>query len=382
MQPFSLLMKPSGSDCNLDCTYCFYRGRSPEIGRGRQRMSEAVLDRCIKDYLELRLPLSSFCWQGGEPTLMGLDFYKKVIELQRRYGRPGQQVSNALQTNGILLDDEWCRFLRENKFLVGLSIDGPKELHDHYRRDLGGNGSFDRVVRAIQRCQSHEVEINTLTLVSDVAGERPEEVFDFLIDLGIRYMQFIPCVEIDPQTGRIAAFSVDPQAYGQFLCRLFDRWMAFGPTRLGLRPFDSLLGYCVEGRHSICTFARQCNQYVVVEHTGDVFPCDFFVEPRWRLGNLVDTPIDQLAVGTDKRRFARSKEELSNRCLICRYLALCRGGCLKHRLGCLGDGTSDADYFCQSYKAFFDYAVPRLMQLGAEMRLGHPTRSKETGQTR
>jgi uncharacterized protein len=366
MQPFTLLIKPSGSDCNLDCMYCFYKDSGP--GGGRRRMSEAVLARLIQDYMELRLSLSVFCWQGGEPTLMGLDFFRRAIGLQRQHGEPGQRVSNSIQTNGVLLDEAWCRFLHENRFLVGISIDGPKELHDHYRRDKGGNGSFERVIRAVQFCKDHGVPFNTLTLVNNMTGGRPDDVFDFLVELGSTFMQFIPCVETDPQTSRVADYSVPVGVYAEFLCRVFDRWMAFGPAKLSIRPFDSLLSHCLTGQHSICTFDRQCGQYLVVEHNGDVFPCDFFVRPPWRLGNVMETPVGQLAAAPGKRQFARAKENLSNSCLVCRHLALCRGGCMKHRAVDGSGQATDRDYFCEGYKVFFDHALPRLMQWAARLK--------------
>ncbi len=370
MQPFTLLIKPSGSDCNVDCTYCFYKRRAPAIGRGRQRMSDAVLRRLVKDYMELRFPLSGFAWQGGEPTLMGVDFYRQVVELQTRHGAAGQEVGNSMQTNAILLDDEWCRFLHESQFLVGISIDGPKELHDYYRLDLGGHGTFDRVVRAMRCCQRHEVEFNTLTLINNLTADHPDEIFDFLIDLGVRYMQFIPCVEMDPRTGEVADFSVSPEQYGRFLSRMFDRWMKFGVDKLSIRDFDSILSYCIEGRHSICTFDRQCSQYIVIEHTGDAFPCDFFVDPQWRLGNIMDTPIEKLAASPTKRAFARRKQNLCSKCLVCRHLAVCRGGCMKDRAPFDRDNHGRESYFCESYRPFFDYAMPRFMQVAAQVRSG------------
>jgi uncharacterized protein len=366
MQPFTLLIKPTGSDCNLNCTYCFYKGCGPT--GDRRRMSDAVLTRLVQDYLRLRLPLSVFCWQGGEPTLMGPDFYRRVVDLQRQYGEPGQRVSNSIQTNGVLLDEAWCRFLHENKFLVGVSIDGPKELHDLYRRDMGGNGSFDRVVRAIQCCKGHGVLFNTLTLINDQTCQRPEEIFDFLVDLGSTFMQFIPCVETDRQTGRIADYSVPATAYGEFLCRLFDRWMAFGPAKISIRPFDSLLSHCMEGRQTICMFDRRCGEYLVVEHNGDVFPCDFFVGPQWHLGSLTETSIGELAAGPGKRQFVRAKEDVSTRCLVCRHLAVCRGGCVRHRTVASSGQATNQDYFCEGHKIFFDHAKPRLMQLAAQLK--------------
>ena len=371
MQPFTLLIKPSGSDCNVDCTYCFYKCRPTEIGHGRQRMSGEVLERLVKDYMGLRFQLSGFAWQGGEPTLMGLDFFKRAVELQKRYGVAGQEVGNSLQTNAILLNNaEWCRFLQESKFLVGVSIDGPKELHDHYRLDLGGHGTWDRVMAAIERMKEFGVEYNTLTLINRLTAEHPDEIFDFLVGLGIRYLQFIPCVEVDPHSGAIAEFSVTPKQYGDFLCRLFDRWIAFGPEKLSIRDFDSILTHCVGGRHTICTFDRQCSQYIVIEHTGDVFPCDFFVEPKWRLGNIFETPIEQLAACARKKEFARKKANLANKCLVCRHLAICRGGCMKDRAPFDKDNYGRESYFCESYRRFFDYALPRFLQVAAQIRSG------------
>jgi uncharacterized protein len=372
MEPFTLLIKPTGSDCNLDCKYCFYKHRAPQVGQGKQRMSDEVLERLVKDYMELRLPFSGFAWQGGEPTLMGLDFYKKAVEMQEKYGAAGQKVGNSLQTNAVLLNDQWCRFLHENKFLVGISIDGPRELHDYYRIDHSGAGSFDKVVKAIEKCKEHKVEFNTLTLLNNKNVEEPERLFDFLVWLGIKYMQFIPCVEIDAATGKIADFSITPQQYGDFLCKLFDHWSKYDPKNISIRDFDSVLSYCITGKQTLCTFDRQCTQYIVVEHNGDAFCCDFFVEPRWRLGNIFETPIEKLAAGDKKRLFARAKQSLCNKCLVCRHLVLCRGGCMKDRIPFDKDKFSKESFFCESYKRFFDYAMPKFMQIAAEISSKSP----------
>jgi len=375
MQPFTLLIKPTGSDCNLDCKYCFYKDRAPEIGRGRQRMSDKVLEKLIKDYMQLRFPMAGFAWQGGEPTLMGLDFYKKAVELQQEYGSPGRQVSNSLQTNAILLDDRWCQFLHDYKFLVGISIDGPKELHDYYRKDFSGAGTFDKVMSAIEKCKEYKVEFNTLTLLNDKNVEHPERLFDFLVEQGIRYLQFIPCVELDPVTGRTADFSITPEQYGEFLCRIFDRWYDYGPQNISIRDFDSILSYCITGQHTICTFNKQCSQYIVVEHTGDCFPCDFFVEPKWRLGNIFETPIEKIAAGARKREFARAKQNLCNKCLLCRHLDVCRGGCMKDRIPFDKENFGRESYFCESYKRFFDYAMPKFLQIAAGISASLPVKT-------
>jgi len=370
MQPFTLLIKPSGSDCNIDCTYCFYKGRAGEIGQGRQRMSYEVLEKLIKDYMQLKFPLAGFAWQGGEPTLMGLEFYQKAVELQKKYGYSGQEVGNSLQTNAILLDEKWCRFLHENKFLVGVSIDGPKEYHDYYRLDYSGGGTWDRVMRAIDNCKKYGVEFNTLTLLNDRNIGHPDEVFDFLVGLGTTYLQFIPCVELDASTGEVTDFSITPQQYGDFLCRAFDRWVEYGPGKLSIRDFDSILAYYVTGRHTICTFDKQCSQYIVIEHKGDAYCCDFFVEPKWHLGSIMETPIEQLAACEVKRKFARNKRNLCSKCMVCRHLDLCRGGCMKDRAPFDKENYGRESYYCESYKQFFDYSIPRFMQIAADVQAG------------
>ena len=323
-------------------------------------MSKEVAEILIRGYLALRLPQSSFCWQGGEPTLMGLDFFRNVAELQTKYGTNGQIVANSLQTNGTLLTEEWCKFLTKYKFLVGISMDGPEEFHDHYRRNIAGQGSFQRVIAGINLCKEYGVEFNVLTLLTERNVENSDILFAFLVEHGIRYMQFIPCFEKD--NDGIASYSITHEQYGHFLCRLFDLWLAHGFDKVSIRLFDSLLSYLLNGNQSICTFQKRCGDYVVVEHDGSVYACDFFVEPQWKLGNLLETPIDQLAFSEKKRQFADAKYDVSSTCFVCRHFNLCRGGCLKERifLNCDYKGQS---YFCQSYKRFFDYTVPKLMQL-------------------
>ncbi|MHC4062613.1 MAG: anaerobic sulfatase maturase [Planctomycetota bacterium] len=370
MEPFTLLIKPSGSDCNADCTYCFYKDRAPQFGRGRQRMSGEIVEALIRDYMSLDFPFVGFAWQGGEPTLMGLDFYRKVVELQNSYGKAGQQVSNKLQTNGMLLDDEWCRFLHEHKFLAGISVDGPKEFHDYYRVDHSGAGTFDRVMKGVQCCKEYDVEFNTLVLLNNLNAEHPDELFDFFIQNDMTYLQFIPCVEPGPASGTIADFSITPEQYGDFLCRVFDRWLDYGPQRLNIREFDSILTYYVLGRQTICAYQKQCAGSVVIEHTGDAFCCEFFMEPQWRLGNILETPIEQLAACDMRQAFARAKQNLCSRCLVCSCLDLCRGGCVKDRARVGDESSVCASYLCEGYRRFFDYAIPKLTQIAADVNAG------------
>ncbi len=388
MQPFTLLIKPSGSDCNIDCKYCFYKDRASEFGRGKQRMSDEVLDKFVKDYMQLGFPVVGFAWQGGEPTLMGVDFFRRAVELQKKYGSNGQEVSNTLQTNGVLLDDDWCRFLYDNKFLLGISIDGPKEFHDQYRIDHSGSGTFDRVMKGIENCKRYKVEFSALVLLNDKNVEHPEVLFNFLIENELTYLQFIPCVETDPSTGKIADFSITPKQYGDFLCRLFDLWYEYGPEKINIREFDSLITYFVLGKHTICAYSKQCAGFVVIEHSGDAFCCEFFVEPKWRLGNILETPLEKLAASSIKRAFAREKQNLCNRCLLCSHLDICRGGCMKDRvrtpchserseespLGFDKNSFGQENYFCEGYKQFFDYTIPRFMQIAAAIEEGFASR--------
>ena len=377
MRPFTLLIKPSGPDCNLACKYCFYTCKTSVFGTGRHRMSGQVLNKLIKDYITLDFVGHSFAWQGGEPTVMGLDFYKKVVSLQKQHSPSGRSVSNALQTNAVLLDEKWCSFLSEYNFLVGISLDGPKKIHDYYRLDHAGNGTFDRVVAAIEKCRAHSVQFNVLVLLNNKNVICPDELFDFFTELKIKYLQFVPCVEKDPKTGNIADYSITPGQFGDFLCRVFDRWRQYGPRKLSVRIFDSILSFYIQGRHTNCTFSPKCDDYIVIEHNGDAFACDFFVQPDCKLGSILQTPIEELAHGTEKMSFARRKQSLCNACLVCRYLDICRGGCLKDRAA-LTDSYDCQSYFCPAYKKFFDYSLPAFVQIaaGITQNTERPTREK------
>jgi uncharacterized protein len=369
-RPFTLLIKPAGPDCNIACRYCFYACKAELFGGGAHRMSEAVQEQLVKSYLGLGFEQNSFAWQGGEPTLMGLDFYTRLVALQARYGKPGQAVTNALQTNGTLLDEAWCRFLAEYRFLTGISLDGPKECHDVYRKDRAGNGTFDRVMQGIDNCRRYKAEFNLLILLNNVNVAQPEMLYDFFAAQDFRFLQFVPCVEGDAEKPGIAApYSITPEQYGRFLCRIFDRWLAEGVRKRSIRLFDSVLSFLLGGPHTECTFARQCNDYIVIEHNGDAFCCDFYVTGQTRLGSILETPIEQLAASDIKRQFSRKKTEIDNKCLVCRYLDVCRGGCPKDRAMLTGTHTAPS-YFCEGYKMFFDHALPRLGGIAQKIQNG------------
>ncbi len=320
-------------------------------------MTDEVLQHLIKSYLSLRQPQSSFAWQGGEPSLMGLDFYKRVIELQQKFGAPSQVVSNSFQTNGILLDDDWCRFFRRYKWLVGISLDGPKELHDHYRKNAGGEGSFDKVMCAIEACRRNNVEFNILTLITDRNCNKANELFDFYVKNRYEFVQHIPSAT--------AGYSPQQEEFGRFLCRFFDLWYMQAIEWMRVRLFDSLILHILDNGHFDCTFGTRCDEYIAVEHNGDVYPCDFFVEEAWRLGNLMETPIEKLAASPLRQDFAARKRKKSDKCLICRWNELCCGGCPKDRLA--AGSWTEPSCFCQAYKMFFEHAMSRLTAIAAEM---------------
>lgn len=358
-----VLVKPAGPDCNLACTYCFYR---PKLAlypdTRRHRMTEALLEEFIRQYMLLNGPQVSFGWQGGEPTLMGLDFFRHIVECQKRFGRAGQVVSNGLQTNGVLITEEWCRFLTEYKFLVGLSIDGPAEIHDGFRVYLSGRPTHADVVAAQRRMKAQGVDFNALCMVTPANAHWAEEVWHYLVDdMGFEYLQFIPLAERDPRTGRPAEYCVDPKAYGEFLCRIFDLW-AQDPYRVHVRMFDDLMFVYAGMECPSCVFRARCGDYFVLEHNGDVYCCDFFVDPNYRLGNLSLTPLAELLRTEQFARFAGRKSELGAACQQCPWLRLCHGGCPKYRL-INGDDPSRPTYFCPGYRTFFEHSRPEFERI-------------------
>ena len=375
--PFTLLIKPSGPDCNIQCRYCFYCRKDNYFGNNKHRMSSETQELLTKQYLELNLPQSTFAFQGGEPTLIGLDFYRRQIELQHKYGNANQNIIYTLQTNGILIDNLWANFLAEHNFLLGISIDGPAVYHDHFRIDHAGNGTHAKVLQGIECCKNNGVDYNLLTLLNRKNTANPDELFDFLTSLGTEYLQFIPCVEKAKDFSSefhskpediTTDFSVLPEQYGHFMCRIFDRWKQIGPDKIHVRLFDSMMMKFTQGIQAECTFSSKCADYVVVEHNGDVFCCDFFVEDEAYLGNIHETHINELANSPEKREFNRRKRKLATKCKVCRHLEVCRGGCPKDRLA---DGEcTNPSYLCEGYKIFFDHALAELQEIAIKMSSG------------
>jgi len=357
----SLLIKPVSGDCNLHCTYCFYHDRptDPYKTRVRHRMSEEVLDVLIQQAMGLNREQASFGWQGGEPTLAGLDFFEKVVALQQKYGSRGQIVSNGLQTNGILLNEEWARFLRKYRFLVGVSLDGPSIYHDHYRTYANGAPTHEKVMKTLRLLQRHQVEFNVLAVVNRLTADHAVEIYDYFLSQGFYYLQFIPVVEVDASTGKATDFSVAPEQFGDFLCALFDRWYNGGNPEASIRDFDATLAVYLGQEPPLCAFQKQCGSYVVVEYNGDIYPCDFFVREDLYLGNLLQMSLKEAFESDGLGRFAAQKSKPRPECQSCSWLPLCNQGCPRF----LDVGGSHRHYLCRAYQRFFAHSHAGFMDL-------------------
>lgn len=369
---FHVMAKPRGSICNLDCQYCFYLKKEKLYPDAHFRMSTEMLERYTRQYIEAQnTPEVTFAWQGGEPTLMGLDFYRQAVALQEKYRRPGMKIRNAFQTNGTLLNDDWCAFLREHNFLIGLSIDGPRELHDAYRLDKGGHPTFERVVKAANLLKKYQVAFNTLTCVSAANAGHGLEVYRFLRDeLGSHFMQFIPIVERDNETGfqegaRVTARSVNGPAYGRFLIDIFDEWVHQDVSQVYVQIFDVSLAVWYGQRPGLCIFEETCGLGLAMEFNGDLYSCDHFVEPRYHLGNIDQQPLAELVMSPQQYRFGLDKRErLPDYCRQCEVRFMCNGGCPKDRILKTPQGEPGLNYLCAGFRAFFNY-IDRPMKIMA-----------------
>jgi len=366
----SLLIKPAGPDCNMACTYCFYRAKEALFPGARiHRMSEEILEETIRQFFAQPLAAVSIGWQGGEPTLMGLEFFEKAVRLQMKYGL-GKTIGNGLQTNGLLIDKDWAKFLGEYQFLVGLSLDGPERIHDHYRRLVGGQGTWQNAVTAAKTLLEAGVAVNALVVVNAFSARFPEEIYEFHKALGLNHMQFIPCVETDPlNLAQAAPFSASAEDYGNFLCAVFDLWLADfkdGEPTIFIRYFDSIFYRYVNKEPPECDLLPECGNYLVVEHNGDVYACDFFVEDGWKLGNVLAGKLIHLLNSARQNEFGRRKSNLPGACQMCGWLPTCRGGCTKDRLRDPRD--RGLNHFCQAYKMFFAHADPKMRKLAEEWK--------------
>ena len=355
----SLLIKPASAVCNLDCAYCFYLDREadPYKDLPARRMTLETLERLVDTFLFYSYPNSVFAFQGGEPMLAGLKFYEKLIEFQKQYGRDGQNVSNALQTNAIQIDEAWCSLFREYNWLLGVSIDGPEEINDRYRLNKAGHGTWKLVMQGIETLQKNKVEFNVLCVLSQANVEKPKELYKFFRGLGIDYVQYIPLAEFDGQ-GNPLPFTITPGQYGRFLCEIFDLWW---PERrkVRVRFFDNLAEALAGQKPGSCTMHETCDSYCVVEYNGDVYPCDFFVEKDWKLGNINLDSWPEISRRQRRYAFAAKKALPRPECQACEYQSTCKAGCPKMRYG-PNHRFEDLDYFCASYKMIYAKALEPL----------------------
>jgi uncharacterized protein len=402
---FHLLTKPTGPICNLDCKYCFYLEKEKLYpGENQWRMSDAVLEEYVRQYIHSQpAPEINFAWQGGEPTLLGAEFFRKAVALQKKYSA-GKTISNAIQTNGTLLDDECCEFLAANQFLVGLSIDGPRELHDKYRVDKRQQPTFDKVMRGLELLKKYKIEFNTLTVVNRANSQQPLEVYRFLKSIGSEFLQFIPLVEraapeqlkslgydfaeppelkamsdetkipsprpsprlggareSESASGQVTAWSVEAEQYGNFLCAIFNEWVRKDVGKLFVQLFDVALGNWMGLGSSLCVFAEKCGAAMAIEHNGDVYSCDHYVYPHYKLGNVMNQSLGAMVNSPEQIKFGNDKfDALPKFCRECDVRFACNGECPKHRFIQTPDGESGLNYLCAAYKKFFRHIDPQM----------------------
>jgi len=348
----ALLIKPASAVCNLDCSYCFYLDREadPYKELPARVMSEETLERMVDTYLFYSYPQSAFAFQGGEPTLAGLAFFQKLVMFQRQYGRGGQAVSNSIQTNGILIDNNWCDLFLETDWLLGVSLDGPEGIHDLYRLNRGGKGTWRQVMKGVETLQRRNVSFNILCVLSNANVEKPKELYQFFRGVGIEHVQFIPLAEFHPDGSRMP-FTITPEQYGHFLVEMFDLWWP-DRRKFRIRFFDNLAEAFAGMKPGCCAMHESCDSYVVVEFNGDVFPCDFFVESGWKLGNVNLDIWPEIARRQRRYDFSQTKSIPHEECSRCKWQSVCHQGCPKFRHAPHGR-FEDLDCFCEAYKMIY-----------------------------
>lgn len=373
-RPLYVMLKPVGAACNLRCHYCYYLEKACLYKDSSKRvLSEEMLDQFTKEYIEAQTMNDVlFTWHGGEPLMRPLSFYRKALELQKKYGR-GRNISNVIQTNGTLLTDEWCRFLHENNWLVGVSIDGPQEFHDEYRRTASGGPSWAKVMRGIQLLNKHHVEWNAMAVVNDFNADYPLDFYHFFKEMGCRFIQITPVVErmvnhadgrhlatlTDDATAPVTDFSVTPEQWGRFLCAIFDEWVRNDVGQTYVELFDCILANWVGVTPGICVYAKECGHAGIMEFNGDVYSCDHFVFPEYRLGNIRKKTITEMLYGEQQQQFSRLKSQsLPKECKKCEWEFACHGECPRTRFIKDVYGNPGKNYLCEGYRIFFRHIAP------------------------
>jgi uncharacterized protein len=373
---FHLMTKPRGAICNLDCQYCYFLSKERLYPDSSFRMSENMLEEYTRQYIEAQqVPEVTFAWQGGEPTLMGLEFFEMAVRYQQKHKKPGMRILNSFQTNGVLLDDAWCAFFKANDFLIGLSVDGPRHLHDAYRVDKGGQPTFERVMRGRACLEKHGVDYNVLCTVHAANGDHGLEIYKFFRDeLKVNFIQFIPIVERANDTGfqegsAVTERSVTAEQYGRFLIEIFDEWVRHDVGRVYVQIFDVALAAWSGNRPGLCIFEETCGAALALEHNGDVYSCDHFVEPNYRLGNLQFIPLADMVGSKRQWEFGQAKKNtLPQYCRDCEVRFVCNGGCPKDRFINTPDGEPGLNYLCAGFRAFFNHINRPMHMMAAELR--------------
>ena len=380
---FNIIAKPIGAICNINCQYCFYLEKEKLYpSENNWIMTDEVLEKFTRQYIEHQNSETiNFVWQGGEPGLAGIDFYKKAVQYQKKYANE-KKIENSFQTNGIFLDDTWCKFFADNNFLVGISIDGPKNLNDKYRIDRKGNSTFDAVIKGINSLLKYSVDFNTLTVVSRTNSYHPLEVYNFLKEVGSKFIQFIPAVEkINTKNSKynsyldlpVTGWSIEPLQYGNFLCEIFDEWIKKDVGEYFIQTFDVALERWCNMPSSLCIFAETCGDALAIEHNGDLYSCDHFVNQENLLGNIKNQPMSSLINSDHQIKFGCDKNELlPNYCKQCEFKFACNGGCPKDRFIKSPEGEDGLNYLCQGYKKFFSHISPSMNFMKNELAHTQP----------
>jgi uncharacterized protein len=369
---FQVFVKPIGSVCNLDCQYCYYLDKEhlyPETESFR--MPDIILEEYIVQHIEASTePVVRFSWHGGEPTVLGLDYFRKIVALQRRHQSGNRLIANGIQTNGTLLDKEWCRFLAAENFAVGLSLDGPQEVHDRYRLTKGGKPTYELTMRGYELLQKHRVYTDILCVVNAYNVRYPTCVYHFFKQIKAPYVSFLPLVEPQPNArGGVSSRTVPAEAFGIFLCTIFDEWINQDIGRIKIQIFEEAARIAFGQDHSLCIFRETCGDIPVIEHNGDFFPCDHFVVPGYCLGNIIEIPLVELLESPKQRAFGQAKlDTLPGCCQACEVRAMCNGGCPKNRFLRTPDGKAGLNYLCAGYKRFFTHCQPFVAEVAAQWR--------------
>lgn len=378
---FTSMVKPVGSLCNMRCKYCYYLDKAALYENRQPPMDDALLERYIRANIEgNNSPVIAFAWHGGEPLLAGKEFFRKAVRLQQKYAE-GKTVENSIQTNGLLLDDEWCEIFRDSGFLVGISIDGPEDIHDAHRVDAGGEKTFARVMRGVERLYRNRVEYNTLSTVNIHSEGRGKEVYRFLRGISV-FMQFLPVAELlcdgriqspEAKGAAIAPWSISARGFGQFMCDVFDDWVAHDVGRRYVQLFDATLALKVGVQPSVCSLCETCGSGLTVEHNGDVYSCDHFVFPEFKLGNLYEKTLVEMMYSDRQQAFGEDKQrKLPKQCQECEFLFACNGECPKNRFSVTEDGEPGLNYLCKGYHRFFAHVAPYMDFMKRELLAERP----------